>query len=82
MRLTPRYPLRALRDVGNRDTIMETVVIIDITAEYNRSRNDTRHRRQTTLYSWGTTPTPNINNHKASTQLLGQYDRTLTHDEK
>jgi len=46
------------------------------------SRNPTGTTSQTTLHMWGTTPTPNIDNLKASTQLLDLENRNLTQEEK
>jgi len=82
-RHTPRQPLHIVRDVGIREGIVAIGVTQgDIFNDSAGSQTSKGTTRQTTLHMWGTIPTLNINNLKASTQLLDLEDRNSTQEEK
>ena len=75
---TPRTSIDRLRQDMNEDRSTVTGVIRDIPNGADGTTTNTHQPLQTTLHSWGTTSTNNINTYKASTQLLELEDKVLT----
>jgi len=79
-RPTPRNSLSTIRETGIRNTTTRTIDIRN-RKEGKETRNNKTLQCQTTLHSWRTTLTHNID-HKARAQFLVQDDKVLTQDDK